>query len=208
LNLVVLAGGAGRRLGGVYKPLLELCGKPMILRILEAMSGYFNKVTVIVHDAEQIEAVSEIATGLGLRVDVVRDILEVASPLSGLYTASLTVKEGIFAVIPADTPFIRGKTMKALHQLLDDVNDAVVPRWPNGYVEPLIAVYRREAVRRALSNAALSSLRVSWLLESIRTKYVSVEEISENPRLEFFNVNTRDDLEVAQRLCHENHQFA
>ncbi|UNQ74147.1 molybdenum cofactor guanylyltransferase [Infirmifilum sp. NZ] len=208
MNLVVLAGGAGRRLGGVYKPLLELCGKPMILRILEAMSGYFDKVTVIVHDAEQIEAVSKIATGLGLRVDVVRDILEVASPLSGLYTASLTVKEGIFAVIPADTPFIRGKTMKALHQLLDDENDAVVPRWPNGYVEPLIAVYRREAVRRALSNAALSSLRVSWLLENIRTKYVSVEEISENPRLEFFNVNTRDDLEVVQRLCHENCQFA
>jgi len=205
LNLVVLAGGAGRRLGGVYKPLLELCGKPMILRILEAMSGYFDKVTVIVHDAEQIEAVSEIATGLGLRVDVVRDILEVASPLSGLYTASLTVKEGIFAVIPADTPFIRGKTMKALHQLLDDGNDAVVPRWPNGYVEPLIAVYRREAVKRALSNATLSSLRVSWLLENIRTKYVSVEEISVNPRLEFFNVNTRDDLEVAQRLCHGNH---
>jgi len=205
LNLVVLAGGAGRRLGGVYKPLLVLCGKPMILRILEAMSGYFDKVTVIVHDAEQIEAVSEIATGLRSQVNVVRDILEVSSPLSGLYTASLTVKEGIFAVIPADTPFIRGETMKALYRLLDNGADAVVPRWPNGYVEPLIAVYRREAVRRALSNAALSGMRVSWLLENIRTKYVSVEEISENPQREFFNVNTRDDLEVAQRLCHENH---
>jgi len=205
LNLVVLAGGAGRRLGGVYKPLLVLCGKPMILRILEAMSGYFDKVTVIVHDAEQIEAISDIATGLGLRVDVVRDILEVASPLSGLYTASLTVIEGIFAVVPADTPFIRGETMKTLYRLLDDGTDAVVPRWPNGYVEPLVAVYRREAVRRALSNAALSGVRVSWLLENIRTKYVSVEEISENPQREFFNVNTRGDLEVAQRLCHENH---
>lgn len=203
MELVVLAGGAGRRLGGVYKPIVHICGKPIILMLLEEVSKYFVKIIIVTHNRQQASTISNTLGTLRSSVEVVEDLLENRSPLTGLYTASLTVGSEVFAVVPADTPFIRGETLVKLCRYLTDDYDAVVPRWPNGYIEPLIAVYRRDAVKEVLEGSDFQGAPVSWLLERIRTKYVDVTEVSANPSYEFFNVNTPEDLERARELCND-----
>ncbi|QOJ78437.1 molybdenum cofactor guanylyltransferase [Infirmifilum lucidum] len=201
MELVVLAGGAGKRLGGVYKPLVRVCGKPLILMLLEEASKYFGEITIVTHNRQQASAISSILGTLGGSVKVVEDLLETPSPLTGLYTASRTVNSETFTVVPADAPFIRGGSLVKLRQYLTDDYDAVVPRWPNGYIEPLIATYRRGAVRDVLGGNDFQRARVAWLLERIRTRYVDVTEVSADPHYEFFNINTLEDLEKARELC-------
>lgn len=45
-GVVVLAGGAGRRLGGAAKPTLAVGGEPMLARVLAAASGAAERVVV------------------------------------------------------------------------------------------------------------------------------------------------------------------
>lgn len=43
---VVLAGGAGRRLGGVSKPALDVAGRPMLHRVLDAVADAAPRIVV------------------------------------------------------------------------------------------------------------------------------------------------------------------
>ena len=82
--------------------------------------------------------------------------------------------------------------------------NAVIPRWPNGYIEPLLAVYRTE-VAKAASNDALDDGRLDMQamvdkLQGIR--YISTLVLRQlDPELRtFFNVNTISDLRKAETM--------
>ena len=81
-------------------------------------------------------------------------------------------------------------------------DDAAVPDWGDGKIEPLVSVARRvpllEAVREALLRG---ELKVGSVYRRLRTRYVDVNLLSEDPRVTFLNVNTRRDLELAESLC-------
>jgi adenosylcobinamide-phosphate guanylyltransferase len=44
---LILAGGGGTRLGKGEKPLVDICGKPMIARVMEAFAGAGLEITVV-----------------------------------------------------------------------------------------------------------------------------------------------------------------
>jgi molybdopterin-guanine dinucleotide biosynthesis protein A len=134
-------------------------------------------------------------------VGLVKDTGEYRNPLNGL-ASGITVLDSEFSVVLAcDTPFITGRVLKLLFKKADGF-DAAVPRWPNGYIEPLHSVYRNKSVKEALprimedENAGVSGLVRA--LPSVR--YVRLEEIrSVDPNLAcFLNVNTLQDLECAR----------
>jgi len=43
---LIMAGGRGSRLGGVCKPMVRVCGVPMILRVLAAIRGLVSAVVI------------------------------------------------------------------------------------------------------------------------------------------------------------------
>lgn len=196
--LAILAGGEGRRLGGAFKALLLLCGKPLLLHLLDGLAAFFTRTIVVVHEEEQKE---ELRSLIGDRLPIVCDRLEVRTPLAGIYTAAYEIAKGFFAVAPVDTPFLRPAAYRRMLSLVNNY-DAIVPLWPNGYLEPLIAVYRAEKVLAAASTlVARRSQRVQDLLKSIRSAAVPVSTVFEDPFLETFNVNTYDDLAFAETIC-------
>ncbi|MPZ28072.1 MAG: NTP transferase domain-containing protein [Micromonosporaceae bacterium] len=99
---VVLAGGAGRRLGGVAKPVLPVAGQPMLHRVLAAVAGADPRVVVgpdqlpvppdVAHTQEQPPGggpVPAIAAGLALVPDGVPDLAVLAADLPLLTGAAI-----------------------------------------------------------------------------------------------------------------------
>ena len=86
-------------------------------------------------------------------------------------------------------------------------NDAVIPQWPNDYLEPLQASYNTEsalaAARKALKDGKLNMYSMISRLEKVR--YISTHALERiDPRLmTFFNVNTPKDLKKAERILQD-----
>jgi molybdopterin-guanine dinucleotide biosynthesis protein A len=106
-------------------------------------------------------------------------------------------------LLPFDVPFVSRDVVLLLFELCQG-KAAVIPRWPNGYIEPLHAVYRtRLALEAARSAVAEGKLQVRALIENLREiRYVSTLVIQQlDPELlTFFNVNTPADLNKAVAL--------
>jgi molybdopterin-guanine dinucleotide biosynthesis protein A len=80
--------------------------------------------------------------------------------------------------------------------------NAVIPRWPNGFIEPLQAVYRikpaLEAAKKALSNGKLNMRSMVNRLRSVRYVSTLVLRQLDTELNSFFNINTLADLERAE----------
>ena len=82
--------------------------------------------------------------------------------------------------------------------------NAAVPRWPNGYIEPLHAAYRvkpaLDAAEKALNNGKLDMCSMIENLRGIR--YISTLVLKQlDPELRtFFNITTPLDLKRAEQI--------
>ncbi len=148
VDLLVLAGGRGERLGGQDKAALELAGRPLLARVLDAAPLLGGRVVVVgetpvpagvlrtLEDPPDGGPVAGVAAGLA--------VLTGAPPGSG---AAPWV-----AVVAVDQPGAAA-ALAALHTVLAGVGDevdAVGHEDAEGHRQWLLAVYRRVALEAAL----------------------------------------------------------
>jgi molybdopterin-guanine dinucleotide biosynthesis protein A len=103
-------------------------------------------------------------------------------------------------VLRENLPFIKPNVLHALFEYAKGY-DAALPKWSNGRVEPLLAVYRRKSFIAVASKHQTEDnlLPVVDNLYSIR--YVSVEDEIKplDPDLEsFFTIDSAEDLAKAR----------
>jgi len=113
IGAVLLAAGAGRRMGGVAKPLIRLQGVPLVRRALVALSGAGVDEVVVVtgHAHEEVEA--ELAP---FSVRVVHNAAH-AEGQEGSVRAGLAALEGPFDavfVVPCDQPLVAADDLTEL----------------------------------------------------------------------------------------------
>jgi molybdenum cofactor cytidylyltransferase len=129
VGAVLLAAGAGARLGGRPKALLELGGVPLILRQLIALSGagVDEVVVVLGHHAEVIEAAVR-QFPITLARNPAPDDGQASSVIIGLRALSPKLDAVIIAL--ADQPLIDAQDITALIGAFKKRGDAamVVPR--------------------------------------------------------------------------------
>ncbi len=197
---VILAGGESKRLNGLYKPLLEVGGRPMILYSLEALRPASDEVMIVVRGREKAESLTKVV-GSTAKIVVEPDSAPRA-PLIGLMEGARSAEGRTVLVAPADTPFVTQRVYEVLEaELAGGDADAAVPAWPNGYIEPLVAAYRRQEFLRAAEEVvSRGELRISSALSLLRVKLVPVGALSERPEVTFLNVNTLEDLLLALRI--------
>ena len=196
---MVLAGGFSQRFGR-DKCLIELAGKPLLVHVLEKVSKIVNECLVVVASEEQRRMLSSM---LGSEASLVVDRYEGQSPLVGALTGFETVQGEYALLLPCDTPFISADVVELLFDLCAD-RSAVVPRWPNGFIEPLQAVYHANSAVTA-AKVALSEGKhnlSSMIAHMRRVRYLStlVLEQLDSKLLTFSNVNTPEDLKRAEAL--------
>ena len=202
-SAIVLAGGFSSRFGQ-DKGVLELAGKPLIRRVVDAVAGLVDEVVVVTNSEERIARYAEVMGG-GVRFVV--DVCEARSPLIGALSGFGAARGEYSLLLPFDTPFVSGAVVSLLFELCEG-RAAVIPRWPNGYIEPLHAVYQtRLALEAAEGAVAEGRLQVRALIERLRgVRYVSTMVVQQlDPGLlTFFNVNTPADLDKAVALVKQS----
>jgi len=194
---VVLAGGFSKRLGQ-DKCLVDLVGKPLVLHVVDRVSFVVNEKVVVVGSNALREKLLNVFKS---KVRLVVDRYEGQSPLVGALTGFESVDAEYSLLLPCDTPFVSAEIVALLLDLCVN-RDAVIPRWPNGYMEPLQAVYCTksaiEAAKKALDEGKRDLLSMINYLYGVR--YVSTLVLRQlDPKLlTFFNVNTVEDLKRAK----------
>ena len=187
--VVVLAGGAGRRLGGP-KAWLDWCGRPLLLHVVERLAPLSGRPLVVVT-----------ARGMDLPRGDYRRVEDVASgvgPLAGLAAGLGAVAdvdaEIRVAVSACDCPFTEPRLFRFLASA-DDSADVVLPVL-GSHLHPLSAIWRAgaaEACRRALERG---ERRVLAALEMLRPRLVGAADFPAglDPERVLFNLNDRADL--------------
>jgi len=198
-STIILAGGKSERLG-TEKGLITLKGKPLIHHVLERISGITDEVIVVVSSETQKE---NFRKALGKTAHVVIDKFNVRSPLVGALTGFEAANGEKSLLLPCDTPFISREVASFLLDVCKG-KAAVIPRWPDGKIEPLQAAYDTEmsleASKEALKDGKLDLRSMISRLRGVR--YISTLVIREfDPKmLTFFNINTLVDLRKAERI--------
>ncbi len=184
---IILAGGRSSRMGRP-KALLPFDGEPLIVHQVRRLAPMFGELIVVAaadHDLPD------------LPVTVVRDEVAYRGPVSGLMYG-LRAAAGAFAFVTScDSVFLREAIVAHLLSLTDAV-DAVVPRW-EGRMQPLLAVYRRSILAQIETQIAADELRLTALLDKLRTRVVNEEESRalDPLGLSFFTMNTPGAYEEA-----------
>lgn len=190
----ILAGGRALRLGGRPKGLLEVGGVRILDRLVAAMTEAFGLPPLLVANAPEASQWHP-----GLRV--VPDRIAGAGTLGGLH-AALGAAAGPVVCAAWDMPFVPPALLRFLASRLAGF-DAVLPAsaGPRG-VEPLCAAYGPGCLAPIEAAVARGDLRAVAFHEQVRVRVVdraSIESFGDPDRL-FFNVNTPEDLERANRV--------
>ena len=96
---VILAGGLGRRMGGIDKGLQALRGRPMVAWVVERLAPQVDELLI---NANQN---GERYAAFGHRV-VPDRIPDFAGPLAGLHAALSAAAHPLVATAPCDSPFL------------------------------------------------------------------------------------------------------
>ncbi|MGQ9469110.1 MAG: molybdenum cofactor guanylyltransferase, partial [Nitrososphaerales archaeon] len=209
IGVAILSGGESRRFqkpgySRKDKALEIVNGKRMIEWVIDAAYQISDKVAVIVRDEEQVKSYSNIFSENYPNISIIADMEGFGhSPLVGIATGARIIKDDFILVLPCDTPYVKKDVLKLLIDKANDF-DAILPLWPDGKVEPLIAIYRRGHV--LLCYPALLSLnrwRPDDVIRGSRKSYlINVENIREiDKELESFsNINYPEDIKIKKKI--------
>ena len=204
---LILAGGEGRRIGE-FKALVKLNAKPLVLYVVEKAAELFDEVIVVANSERGVEELKSILPG---KVRIIEDSAEGRGPLAGIVSGAKEVSREYTATLPCDSPFIRIEVLKLLYEMRLGF-DAVIPRWPNGYIEPLHSVYRTASALSAGMQALKDGkYRVTEMISRLsKVRYVDVEFLRkvDAELLTFFNINRVEDLWRAERIVENIHRQA
>ena len=198
-SAIILAGGSSSRLGQ-EKGLVSLAGRPLIRYVLDTINNLVDEKLVVVSSNTQAENYSRAA---GPKAHILIDKGYGQTPLLGAATGFEAARGEYSILLPCDTPFVSKEVLTLLFDLREN-RSAVIPRWPNCYVEPLQAVYNTdlslEATKIALEENESNMKTVAERLRRVR--YVSTLVLQQiDPELTtFFNINTSLDLRKAEAI--------
>jgi molybdopterin-guanine dinucleotide biosynthesis protein A len=186
-DAVVLAGGEGRRLGGVRKPAIAVGGRRLLDIALDALSGADRTVVVgaAMPTARQVEWAREEPAGGG--------------PVAALAAALPALQSATVVVLAADLPFI---TADAVERLLAARGDGVaaIAVDDSGRDQPLVGCYDVARLRMALPADPHGSSMRAMLSELATHGPLARINLGGQPPITL-DCDTADDLTRAQELA-------
>jgi molybdopterin-guanine dinucleotide biosynthesis protein A len=183
-------------MGGIPKGLLEVGGRRVLDRVVDALTAALGSPPLLVANAPE-------ATSWAPELRLVRDVRPGLGALGGLLTAVDLAPAPVICVA-WDMPFVPAGLLTALAKGLEDY-DAFLPEstGPKG-LEPLCAAYG-PACRNAIA-ATLDSgdRRAVGFHDRVKVGILSLDRIRPlgDPERIFFNINTAEDLAEADARWH------
>ncbi|MHB1330139.1 MAG: molybdenum cofactor guanylyltransferase [Gemmatimonadales bacterium] len=187
MHSAIIAGGDARRLGGAPKGLLEVQGRRILDRIVDACQSAFGRAPMLVANSP---AAHQWVPGL----TVVADHTAGHGPLGGIETAIRVAGEPVVC-LAWDMPFLTPELLRTVAAPLDRFDVAIPESSPDQF-EPLCAGYGPGALPAIEAALARGDRRVTGWLSQVRVCRIQADTLAslgDVARL-FLNVNTPDDL--------------
>ena len=183
---LVLAGGMGRRMGGVDKGLVPLGGRPMIAHVIERLS---RQVGAIVINANQnVERYAE------LGYPVVSDgIGGFAGPLAGLHAGLSSALTPYVATSPCDSPFLPLDLVSRLAQGLERDGAQLAVAHTFAQPHPVFALVDRGVLAHLTAFLEQGGRKIDAWYATLRVAAVQFDDCEQA----FRNINTPDELAAA-----------
>ena len=211
IAFVILIGGKSKRFGN-DKGLTVILGKSFIQHQLETLKRIGNKIFLSARDERQVQYYKEKIKSFGSnsfildKRDLVKD-KDLRSPLIGMYSIFNQLSNSNFSkvfLISCDLPLLKREVIELMLKESQGY-DCCIPRWNNGYLEPLFAIYPiRKGCTEAKKNLESSKFRLREILsKDWKINYISIEnkiKPFDKELLTFYNINTEENLENIKNL--------
>jgi molybdopterin-guanine dinucleotide biosynthesis protein A len=183
---IILAGGMGRRMGGVDKGLVELDGKPMVAHALARLSPQVDAVLINANQNQDRYA----ALGCPVVADAVGGF---AGPLAGLHAGMTAAETPLVVTVPCDSPFLPLDLVARLAAALerDDAQLAVARTFDQPH--PVFALVRRDVLPHLASFLQDGGRKIDAWYATLRIVEVPFDDCE----AAFRNINTADELAAA-----------
>ncbi|HSD53167.1 MAG TPA: molybdenum cofactor guanylyltransferase MobA [Burkholderiales bacterium] len=180
---LILAGGQGRRMGGVDKGLQPLRGRPMVAWVLERLKP---QVTEVIVNANQNQA--EYAR-FGARV-VGDEIGGFAGPLAGLHSGLKANVHPFLVTVPCDSPFLPPDLVKRLHAALVANHADLAVAKTGDQPHPVFSLVRESLAGHLEKFLAGGGRKIDAWYSSLNVVEVPFEDEADA----FCNINTPEEL--------------
>jgi len=198
MQALINAGGKGTRMGacGIEKPMQIIGGRPVVKRVVDALTGSANIDRVLVSVSDNTPETEKYLNSVGVETiktsgeDYVEDLHDSFKVLGGKFVLTC----------PSDLPFI---TTKGL--------DKFISAFDAGKMESLIAIVEEKAYEKLNikpsytrdyygSNWVVSGVSIMDRERTLRGEYLQ-EFFYETRSREFaINVNTQEELDQARKI--------
>lgn len=180
---LVLAGGLGRRMGGIDKGLVEFDGRPMVAHVIERLLPQV--------DALLINANQNAETYAAFGHPVVPDrIAGFAGPLAGLHAGLVASTTPLLVSVPCDSPFLPLDLVKRLRSALEAEHAQLAVAKTGDQAHPVFSLVRRD-VQDDLTVFLDSGGRK---IDAWYARLAAVEVSFDDESAAFANINTREEL--------------
>ena len=189
---VILAGGAASRYGGRPKGLERVGGRRVIDRVADALRDAADDLLLIANDPASREWLPGVPTATDVRMN--------SGSLGGIHAAIIRAA-GPVLVVAWDMPFVPPALLRRLRDAAVHA-DAVLPESGSRRgLEPLCAYYSPACVPAIERRLDAGDMRVVSFFDDVRVERVPEQEVRTfgDPAVLFMNVNTPDDLALAER---------
>jgi molybdopterin-guanine dinucleotide biosynthesis protein A len=165
--------------------------------VLDSVWTVVDEILIVFAKEPKLSLVETIAP-FGVKIAVDRNGSSILSRMVAGFRACNS--ESCF-VIATSSPFVKPNVV---FQLFEEARgfDAAVPRWPEGRIEPFLAVYKKKPFLKAV--ASMNTEDIASLIEDLyAVTFIDIEEKLKplDPELHsFFKVSGAKDLERAESI--------
>ena len=185
---IVLAGGQGRRMGGVDKGWVELAGQPMIAHVLARLRPQVG--ALLINANQNLERYGR------LGVPVVPDVVGgFAGPLAGLHAGMTRATHAYVVTVPCDSPFLPPDLVRRLAVGLEDTGAELAVAKTSDQPHPVFCLVRRRVLPHLAAFLEAGGRKIDAWYATLAVTEVAFDDEAEA----FRNINTTDELAAAAR---------
>jgi molybdopterin-guanine dinucleotide biosynthesis protein A len=184
---VILAGGQGRRMGGVDKGLQPLRGKPMVAWVLDRFAPQVDEV--LINANQNAEAYG--AYGHRIVPDAIGGF---AGPLAGLHRGLTDAAHELVVTVPCDSPFLPRDLVARLRAALDAQRADLAVAKTGDQPHPVFCLCRKSVLPGLTAFLEGGGRKIDAWYATLPTVEVLFDDVPQA----FSNINTADELAAAE----------
>jgi molybdopterin-guanine dinucleotide biosynthesis protein A len=180
---VVLAGGQGRRMGGVDKGMQRLRGKPLAAWVVDRLQPQVGRLMISAN--QNLERYAEFGCPV-----VTDQVPGFAGPLAGLHAALSAAETPLVATAPCDSPFLPDDLVFRLFSALTaaDADLAVARTFDQPH--PVFCLCKRSQLSHLADFLASGERKFARWYATLNLVEVPFDDVA----TAFDNINTREEL--------------